>query len=226
METLQEALHYQFKNADLLRLALTHPSMKEETDNQRLEFLGDAVLEFVISDMLYRKYPDRQEGELTARRASLVCEETLFFLARSLHLGEHLRMGHGEESTSGREKPGILSDAMESVIAAVYLDGGTKEAYRLIARLFKDEEKLSALRGTDDKGALQTFTQAHELGLPEYVIAEESGPAHDKHFVAEARVKGTTVASGQGGSKKAAEQAAARKALHILEASQGGKSCD
>ncbi|MCE5342391.1 MAG: ribonuclease III [Eubacteriales bacterium] len=217
MRSLQAALQYHFHNGALLRLALTHPSAKEPNDNQRLEFLGDAVLEFVISDLLYHKYPQRQEGELTARRASLVCEETLCHLARELRLGESLRMGHGEESTAGREKPSILADAMEAVIAAVYLDGGAEEAHRLIERLFKDEEALSALRGQDDKGLLQAFTQARELGLPLYEVVEENGPAHDRHFLCEARVAGEAVARGEGVSKKAAEQAAARVALAILK---------
>jgi ribonuclease-3 len=217
MRSLQAALQYRFRDAALLRLALTHPSAKEPNDNQRLEFLGDAVLEFMISDLLYRKYPKRQEGELTARRASLVCEETLCHLARELHLGEVLRMGHGEESTSGREKPSILADAMEAVIAAVYLDGGAQEAQRLIERLFVDEEELSALRGQDDKGLLQGFTQARELGLPVYEVVEESGPAHDRHFLCEVCVAGEAIARGEGASKKVAEQMAARAALSVLK---------
>ncbi|MDD3214880.1 MAG: ribonuclease III [Eubacteriales bacterium] len=217
MRSLQTALDYRFENESLLRLALTHPSTKEEQDNQRLEFLGDAVLEFAISDFLYRKYPDQQEGELTARRAALVCEETLCYLARSLRLGRFLRMGHGEESTAGREKPSILADAMEAVIAAVYLDGGVTEAQRLIERLFQDEESLSALRGQDDKGLLQAYTQAHDMGLPEYTIVEQSGPAHDRRFITEVSVAGKAVARGRGQSKKAAEQAAARLALETLK---------
>ncbi|HNW86668.1 MAG TPA: ribonuclease III [Candidatus Limiplasma sp.] len=216
MRSLQDALQYSFRDEALLRLALTHPSTKEARDNQRLEFLGDSVLEFVVSDILFHKYPERQEGELTARRASLVCEETLCFLARELSLGPYLHMGHGEESTSGREKPSILADAMEAVIAAVYLDGGIRAAYALIERLFRDEEKLSALRGRDDKSLLQEYTQAHELGLPEYTVVEESGPAHMRHFVTEARIRGQAVARGTGASKKAAEQSAARQALDLL----------
>ena len=220
MRPLQDALNYHFKDEALLRLALTHPSTKEETDNQRLEFLGDAVLEYRISDMLFRKYAGSQEGDLTARRASLVCEETLCCLARQFNLGACLRMGHGEETTAGRDTPSILADAMEAVIAAVYLDGGADAAAKLIDRLFQDEEKLSALRGRDDKGLLQEYTQAHELGLPEYVIVEESGPAHDRRFVAEARVSGRALAKGEGVTKKAAEQAAARQSLGILQAGE------
>lgn len=220
MRSLQDALQYQFREASLLRLALTHPSTKEEDDNQRLEFLGDAVLEFAISDLLYRKYPDRREGELTARRAALVCEETLCHLARTLCLGQALRMGHGEESTAGREKPSILADALEAVIAAVYLDGGMPAAQGLIERLFAEEERLSALRGHDDKGLLQAYTQAHDLGLPEYRIVEESGPAHERRFMTETLVGGRVVARGEGLSKKTAEQAAARTALDALKAGE------
>ncbi|MDD3410101.1 MAG: ribonuclease III [Eubacteriales bacterium] len=213
LRELQSALGYEFKQEALLRLALTHPSTKEPQDNQRLEFLGDAVLEFCVSDVLYRKYQERQEGELTARRAALVCEETLCTLAKAIGLGPYLRMGHGEELMHGREKPSILSDAMESVIAAVYLDGGINAAYQLIRRLFRDEEKLAARKGKDDKGLLQAYTQAHELGLPEYVIVDESGPDHARVFMAEVRVMGQPVARGGGASKKAAEQLAARLAL-------------
>lgn len=220
MRSLQDALHYRFHDEALLRLALTHPSTKEEADNQRLEFLGDAVLGFAVSDLLYRKYAGRHEGELTARRATLVCEETLCHLARGLGIGRALRMGHGEESTLGREKPSILADAMEAVIAAVYLDGGVEAAHALIARLYRDEEALSARRGRDDKGLLQAHTQAAELGLPEYAVTDESGPAHDRRFVVEVRIAGKPVATGEGATKKAAEQAAARQALAILNVTE------
>ncbi len=217
MLSLQNALGYRFRDEGLLRLALTHPSAKEEASNQRLEFLGDAVLECVISDLLYHKYPKRQEGELTARRAALVCEETLCHLARELDVGEYLRMGHGEESTDGRDKPSILADAMEAIIAAVYLDGGVKAARELIRRLFSDEEGLSALRGQDDKGDLQAYTQAQEMGLPAYEVVEESGPPHNRRFVCEVSVAGGAIARGSGASKKTAEQAAARRALVQLK---------
>jgi len=218
MQLLQTALGYRFHDEATLRLALTHPSVKESRDNQRLEFLGDAVLGFAVGDLLYHKYPSLQEGELTAKRATLVCEETLYHIARSLDLGRYLRMGHGEESTAGRRKPSILADAMEAVIAAVYLDGGADAARALIGRLYADEEALSALRGQDDKGLLQAYTQARDMGLPEYAVVEESGPAHDRRFVTEVRVAGRAAARGEGGSKKAAEQAAARTALANLKA--------
>ncbi len=216
MQELQQKLGYTFKDKALLRRALTHPSTKQPEDNQRLEFLGDAVLEFCISDILYQKYPAFQEGDLTAKRAALVCEETLSILARELGIGLALKMGHGEEQTLGREKPSILADAMEAVLAAVHLDGGIQAAYALVERLFADEQRLSLTRGRDEKGLLQEFTQANSLGLPEYTIIEESGPPHDRHFIAQVSVAGKRLSSGQGGSKKAAEQAAAKEALKAL----------
>lgn len=215
MQNLQKALGYTFKDEAHLRLALTHPSTKLP-DNQRLEFLGDAVLEFCVSDMLYRKYPDLHEGELTARRAALVCERTLSVLARSLELGKVLVMGHGEEQTGGREKPSILADAMEAVLAAIYIDGGIRAAHQVILRLFAEDEKLIAWRGHDDKSALQEYTQANGLELPAYEIIAQEGPDHNRTFTAQVSVLGKPVATGVGNSKKAAEQAAAKKALKTL----------
>ncbi len=217
MQSLEQHLGYTFQDRTLLQKALTHPSAKLSTDNQRLEFLGDAVLEFCVSDLLYRKYPDCQEGELTARRASLVCEETLSLLARELGLGPALKMGHGEDLTMGREKPSILADALEAVLAAIHLDGGVEAAKQVISRLFQNEERLSAQKGRDEKGLLQELTQARDMGLPEYQITQESGPAHDRRFQAQVLIQGKPLAAGQGASKKAAEQAAARAALEALE---------
>ncbi|MBQ7867680.1 MAG: ribonuclease III [Clostridia bacterium] len=212
MQKLQKALGYTFQDEAHLRLALTHPSTKLP-DNQRLEFLGDAVLEFCVSDMLYRKYPNLHEGELTARRAALVCERTLSALARSLDLGAFLIMGHGEEQTGGREKASILADAMEAVFAAVYVDGGIRAAHRLILHMFAEDERLIAWRGHDDKSALQEYTQAHGLDLPSYQIIAQEGPDHNRIFTAQVSVLGKPVATGVGNSKKAAEQAAAKLAL-------------
>jgi ribonuclease-3 len=217
MRQLEENLGYTFRQKALLTQALTHPSAKQSKDNQRLEFLGDAVLEFCVSELLYRKYPDAQEGDLTARRASLVCEETLSLIAKRLGLGQFVHMGHGEQQQQGREKPSILADAMEAVLAAVYLDGGADAVRGMIQRLFADEERLSAVRGRDEKGFLQEYTQAHGLALPEYEITEETGPAHDRHFVARVCVRGEPIAQGEGPSKKMAEQAAAKAALMVYE---------
>lgn len=212
MQALQQALGYTFKDIALLRRALTHPSTKQP-DNQRLEFLGDAILEFCVSDMLYHKYTEFQEGALTARRAALVCERTLSVLAHSLDLGRCLVMGNGEVLTGGREKPSILADAVEAVLAAIYVDGGYEAVREVIFRLFRDEDKLVAPKVKDDKSALQEYTQAHEMGLPAYRIIEASGPDHDRHFVAEVLIQGRQMATGKGTSKKSAEQMAARAAL-------------
>jgi ribonuclease III len=213
---LEERLAYRFSDRALLKLALTHPSCLEEADNQRLEFLGDAVLEYCVSDLLFRRYADSGEGELTAMRAALVCEETLAHLAETLELGKSLRMGRGEEGTGGREKPAILADAMEAVLAAVCLDGGVDAAQALIRRLFANDRALAALRGKDDKGELQAYTQAQGLGLPEYVPVAATGPAHDRRFTVEVWIAGKAAARGEGGTKKVAEQAAAKTALESV----------
>jgi len=210
---LEQRIGYTFRNRTLFSTALTHPSAKQGADNQRLEFLGDAVLEFCVSYMLYEKYPDLREGELTERRAALVCEETLSLLAQRLGIGNALRMGYGEEQTMGRSKASILADAFEAVLAAIQLDGGMEAAQSVVLRLFQDEEFLFALKGRDDKGLLQEYTQARNMALPEYTIVEEAGPAHARRFVAQVCVLGRIVATGQGSSKKAAEQAAAKAAV-------------
>ena len=212
MKALQQALGYTFKDISHLRRALTHPSTKQP-DNQRLEFLGDAILEFCVSDMLYHKYTNFQEGALTARRAALVCERTLSVLAHSLDLGRCLVMGNGEILTGGREKPSILADAVEAVLAAIYVDGGYEAVREVIFRLFQDEDKLVAPKVKDDKSALQEYTQAHEMGLPTYRIIDSTGPDHDRQFVAEVVIMGRQMATGKGQSKKSAEQMAARAAL-------------
>lgn len=212
MQQLEQALGYRFKEPAILRQALTHPSMGD-ADNQRLEFLGDAVLEMYISQLLFLRYPNEQEGALTARRAALVCEETLSHIAKALGLGQALMLSRGEEQTGGRERASTLCDTLESVLAAVYLDGGEKAAKTLVERLFKDDQELIRLRGQDDKGLLQTFTQGCGLALPSYEIIAEEGPAHARHFVAQVSVAGQPLATGEGQTKKAAEQAAARAAL-------------
>lgn len=213
MRTLEKALGYGFADKALLTLALTHPSMLSPKNNQRLEFLGDAVLEYCISEMLYSRYTEASEGELTARRAALVCEETLSRLAEGLSLGGYLRMGRGELATGGREKPAILADAMEAVIAAVCLDGGIDAAKALVGQLFQDDEALASHKGRDLKGELQAMTQAQGLGLPEYTVTAEEGPAHDRQYTVEVVIAGKRAATGEGGSKKAAEQDAARQTL-------------
>lgn len=211
---LENALGYRFNDAGLLTLALTHPSVGA-LNNQRLEFLGDAVLELCVSELIYDKYPQLNEGALTARRAALVCEQTLAHLAHGLGLGERLLLDCGEEQTGGREKPSVLADAMEAVLAAVYLDGGQEAARALVKRLYANDAELASMRVEDDKGALQRLTQTRGLQMPEYVVVEETGPAHMKQFTVEVSVAGRALARGMGGTKQAAEKNAARAALRI-----------
>ena len=213
MSPLEQKLGYAFRDKALLTAALIHPSAKQDVDNQRLEFLGDAVLEFCISHMLYMKYPNMREGELTERRAALVREETLSLLAQRLGIGEALRMDHGEEQNMGRGKPSILADAFEAVLAAIQQDGGIEAAHSVIVRLYQDEGRLYALRGRDDKSLLQKYTQARNMALPEYTVLEETGPAHERRFMVQVSILGRPAATGRGGSKKAAEQAAAKAAM-------------
>ena len=215
MQELQKALGYTFRNEAHLRLALTHPSTKLP-DNQRLEFLGDAVLEFCVSDMLYRKYPNLHEGELTARRAALVCERTLSVIARSLDLGRCLIMGHGEEQTGGRTRNSILADAVESVIAACFLDGGMDAARGFIDRFVLTDVPVRKLRNADYKTALQELVQQKKNQQLTYKLTGESGPDHDKHFEVAVLLNGSTVGTGTGSSKKRAEQDAARAAMEHL----------
>ena len=211
LQQVMQAMGYQFRNPDLLAQALTHPSMKAN-HNQRLEFLGDAVLEFIMSDILYHDHPEFQEGNLTHLRALLVCEDALSPVARSIGLGEALRMDHGEEITGGRTKPSVLCDAMEAVLAAVYLDGGLEAAREIIRRCWPRPEEVHRPM-QDSKGALQELLQRDGGPAPTYAIVHQSGPAHDPMFEAAVYLQGRELARGSGRTKKHAEQAAALKAL-------------
>ncbi|HVE73732.1 MAG TPA: ribonuclease III [Mycobacteriales bacterium] len=205
----------------LLERALTHRSFAYENGglptNERLEFLGDAVLGLVVTDALYTDHPDRPEGQLAKLRASVVSTRALADVARQLELGRWLRLGRGEEITEGRDKSSILADTMEALIGAVYVDCGLEPATRLIRALFGPLMVAAAEDGAalDWKTSLQELTASLDLGAPEYVIAE-SGPDHAKHFVAEAKVGGASHGSGQGRSKKEAEQQAAETAWRAL----------
>jgi len=214
MQAFLNALGYQFKNPALLQRALTHPSMGME-DNQRLEFLGDAVLQFLMSDILYATHPRDREGQLTHQRALLVCEAALSQVARSLHVGEALHMDRGEELTGGRDKPSVLCDAMEAILAAVYLDGGLEAAREIILRCWpKPEEVHRPMQ--DSKGALQEHLQKDGGDAPTYVIISQEGPPHDRTFEAAVARYGVELARGTGKTKKQAEQAAALAALQML----------
>lgn len=210
-----KALGYTFHDEALLRRALTHPSMGRE-DNQRLEFLGDAVLQYLMSDALYREHPEEREGGLTHRRALLVCEAALSAIARKLGIGEALKMDRGEELTGGREKPSVLCDAMEAVLAAVYLDGGMEAARGVVERCWPKEDEISRPL-QDSKGALQEALQKDGGETPTYGITGQSGPPHDPRFTATVYFRGKALAKGEGRTKKQAEQAAALAALSGLQ---------
>ena len=216
MHQLMKNLGYTFRDPSLLRQALTHPSMGG-ADNQRLEFLGDAVLQYLMSDILYAASPEDQEGSLTHQRALLVCEAALSQVARALQVGEALIMDKGEALTGGRDKPSVLCDAMEAILAAVYLDGGLDAARGIILRHWpKPGEVQRPMQ--DSKGALQEYLQKDGGDAPTYAIIEQSGPPHDRTFVAAVSRYGVELAQGTGRSKKQAEQAAALAALEGLKA--------
>lgn len=217
MRKLEKTLGYRFKDIGLLRLALTHSSYANERRmgkskcNERLEFLGDAVLELISSRFLFDYYPDMPEGELTKKRASMVCEPSLAMSARDIHLQEYLLLGKGEEFTGGRERDSITSDALEAVIGAIYLDGGIEQAREFILKsVLNDLEHKSLFY--DSKTVLQEIVQ-DQGKAPEYVLTGCTGPDHDKRFFAEVHVDGRTYGKGQGHTKKAAEQAAAYEAV-------------
>jgi len=207
-------LGYQFKDPALLKRALTHPSMGAE-DNQRLEFLGDAVLQYIMSDILYATHPKDREGSLTHLRALLVCEAALSQVARSLHVGEALIMDKGEALTGGRDKPSVLCDAMEAILAAAYLDGGLDAARGIIQRHWPRPEDVHRPM-QDSKGALQEHLQKDGGDAPTYSILAQDGPPHDRTFEAAVYRYGVELARGVGKTKKQAEQAAALSALEKL----------
>jgi ribonuclease-3 len=250
MEELEQALEHRFARGDLLRRALTHRSMtherglqepgtqepgagepagigEEAEDNERLEFLGDAVVGLVAAESVYRRYPDLPEGALTRLRGALVNRRHLGEVAEGLDLGKYLLLGRGEERSGGRAKKALLANAMEAVIGALYLDGGLDAARRLIeTRVIAPavtvlREQLTASGGMGDfKSALQELLQARKQGQPEYRITAESGPDHHKQFFVEARVGGEALAEGAGQSRKHAEQDAARRAIEKLYAEE------
>ena len=218
LQHVMDVLGYQFHNPSLLRQALTHPSMKEN-NNQRLEFLGDAVLQFIMSDMLYRNHPSDQEGNLTHLRALLVCEDALSPVARSIGLGNALIMDHGEELTGGRDKPSVLCDVMEAVLAAVYLDGGLEEARKIIQRFWPKPEDVHRPM-QDAKSRLQEILQQDGSSFPVYEILGVTGPQHNPKFEASVSHNGEVLGRGFGHTKKEAEKAAALNALKALNAVQ------
>ena len=222
IKDLEIAIGYRFRNITLLQNALAHSSYANERwhdslkSNERLEFLGDSILGMVVAEHLYRNYPDRPEGELTRMRADMVCENALAAIAGRIGLGEHLLLGHGEEQTGGRTRNSILADAVESVIAACFLDGGMDAARGFIDRFVLTDVPVRKLRNADYKTALQELVQQKKNQQLTYKLTGESGPDHDKHFEVAVLLNGSTVGTGTGSSKKRAEQDAARAAMEHL----------
>lgn len=223
-ERLEAAIGHPFARASLLEAALTHRSYLNEhagegrDHNERLEFLGDAVLDLCVSALLMARFPGYTEGELTVTRASLVSEGSLAEIGGTLALGDWLFLGRGEESSGGRRKPSLLANALEAVIGAVFLDAGYAAAEGLVARLFSGAIEAVADRRTDWKTRVQERVQAQRKETPRYVVVAESGPDHDKRFRVALTLGGQPFAEGEGRTKKEAEQAAAQAALTMLEA--------
>ena len=222
IKDLETAIGYRFKNIQLLQNALTHSSYANERwhnsllSNERLEFLGDSVLGVLVAEYLYHNFPNRPEGELTRMRADMVCEQTLADAANRIGLGTHLLLGHGEEQGGGRKRNSILADAMESVIAACFLDGGMEAALKVVQQFILVEVPVTKLHNADYKTKLQELVQQKKNQTLSYTLAGQSGPDHDKQFDVEVSLNGTVVGSGSGSSKKRAEQMAARCAIERL----------
>lgn len=220
MQQLQNNIGYTFKNEALLSRALTHSSYANEYhvtagDNERLEFLGDSVLGFITAEYLFSNHRDFPEGELTKLRAYAVCEKSLFSYAKEIELGKYLKLGKGEERTGGRNRASVLSDAFEAVIAAIYLDGGMEEAKKFVLRFVVPYVEAKPTF-KDYKTMLQEVVQQNHGEALEYVLISESGPDHDKHFEMEVHLNSNVLGHGIGGSKKKAEQNAAKEALELM----------
>ena len=227
LKELEKRIGYTFQDKSLLLLALTHTSYANEHrkqgchHNERLEFLGDAVLETVSSEYLYKKFPERMEGELSKLRASMVCEPALAYCARNMGLPDFILLGRGEEMTGGRERDSIISDATEALIGAIYLDGGFNKAKEFILSFILDDVETRRLF-VDCKTILQEIAQSKTGRSLEYVLVREDGPDHDKHFTVHVRMDGEVLGRGEGHTKKAAEQAAAYEA--VLELKRKGSN--
>jgi ribonuclease-3 len=231
-EPLERIIGYRFRDRGLLEHALTHSSRVHEDasggviDNESLEFLGDSILGFVVADMLFREFPQHNEGQKSKLKASIVSASSLARLGERIGLGEHLILGRGEEKTGGRWKRALIADCYEALIAAIYLDGGIEAARTFIERQFAsliEEAKRTGAHAAfteDYKSALQEWLQSHDRGLPVYRLVAEAGPAHKRQFAVEVLVSGEPVARAEGRSKKEAAQAAAKAALGLLNQSR------
>lgn len=222
LEEFEKQIGYKFKNRELLCCAFTHSSYANENkalgvhDNERLEFLGDSVLGCTTALHLFKKYPDEPEGELTKVRSALVCTTSLCERARAIDLGSHLRLGHGEEGSGGRDRDSILADAFEAVIGAIYLDSGEREAQSFIHRFLLDDAEIGDYLITDYKTALQEIVQKNRGEKLSYRVVESNGPDHERSFAVEVMINSNHVGTGIGKSKKEAEQAAAHEALKLM----------
>ena len=222
IKDLEAVIGYRFQNIQLLQNALTHSSYANERwhnsllSNERLEFLGDSVLGMLVAEYLYHNFPNRPEGELTRMRADMVCEQTLAAAANRIGIGSHLLLGHGEEQGGGRNRNSILADAMESVIAACFLDGGMEAALKVVQQFILVEVPVTKLHNADYKTKLQELVQQKKNQVLTYRLAGQSGPDHDKQFDVEVSLNGNVVGFGSGSSKKRAEQMAARSAIEKL----------
>ncbi|MBQ6864682.1 MAG: ribonuclease III [Clostridia bacterium] len=217
--SIEENIGYSFRNKALLRHALTHASACNEKtagqNNERLEFLGDSVLGFITAEYLWSVHEDLPEGQLTRRRAAAVCEKALAGYAREIDLGRYLYLGKGEDMTGGRNRASILSDAFEALLAAIYLDGGIEEAKKFCLPYIINGDKQTE-DFVDYKTELQEIVQKNPGEALSYVLVEESGPAHNRHFTVEVHLNSNCIGIGEGSSKKKAEQEAARKALLLM----------
>lgn len=220
MQPLESRIHYKFRNSLLLAEALTHPSLAYESqkphfDNQRMEFLGDAVLQLIVTEELFKMFPDFPEGRLTKLRSRVVSRRALARFALAIHLGDYVMLGKGEEATGGRRRLSTLADAFEALIGAVYLDSGAEQARALVIRLFESEisSMVASPEEQNPKGELQECLQAIHTEAPAYRIIGESGPDHRRVFQAEVSWRGLILAAGKGKSKKEAEARAAAEAL-------------
>ena len=223
IKDLEQAIGYRFENITFLQNALTHSSYANECwhnslmSNERLEFLGDAILGKEVAEYLYRSFPDRSEGELTRMRADMVCEQALAKVADRMELGRHLLLGNGEKQSGGRTRDSILADAVESVIAACYLDGGAQAAHQVISAYILQDVPVTGLHNMDYKTALQEKVQKKRDQVLTYTLIGEDGPDHSKRFCVAVSLNGQVIGKGVGTSKKRAEQDAARCAMEYLE---------
>lgn len=221
LSLLEERIGYTFKNKDYLKIAITHSSYANEgrkhlQNNERQEFLGDAVLSIVVSDYLFKRF-HMAEGDLTRLRATIVCEKSLCGFSREIGIGSHLLLGKGEEQTGGADRPSILADAFEALLAAIYLDSGIESAEKFVIPFVERMLEDGGERDSQDyKTQLQEIVQQNPQEILSYVLTGESGPDHDKRFQVEVRLNSNAIGRGEGRSKKAAEQMAAKEALELM----------